>query len=126
VPLPDHPCVVNVLDHLRGAGPKGLRASFLIELIDEVQPYPPAIVLLRQLVEAGYMSTVPAPVDADSVLVLTDDGEAQLAAARSAGAWLCQGVTVNPRRVLTEAGILQFLRAIDRGAVTLAPDLDPK
>jgi hypothetical protein len=116
---------VNVLDHLRVAGPKGLRASLLIELVDQVQPYPPAIVLLRQLVDGGYISAVPAPIVADSVVVLTDDGDAQLAAAKSAGAWLCRGVTVTRRTVLTEAGLLEFLKAIEHGDVTLNPDIDP-
>lgn len=92
MPLPDHPAVVNVLDHLRGAGQNGLRASFLMELLDGVQPYPPPIVVLRQIVDAGYATASPAPATIESILVITEEGEAELAAAKNAGAWICQGV----------------------------------
>ena len=53
VALPDQPAVVNVLDHLGRAGQNGLRASFLVELLDSVKPYPPPIVVLRQIVDGG-------------------------------------------------------------------------
>ena len=54
-----------------------MRASLLVDLIDKVQPYPPAIVLLRQLVDAGYTAAAPMPLTTSSTLVLTDEGAAE-------------------------------------------------
>ena len=125
MPWSGHPAVVNVLDHLRGAGQDGLRVSYLVELLDRVLPHPPPIVVLRQLVDDGYATASPAPATTESILVITDEGQAVLAAAKNAGAWVSQGVTVTPRKVLTEAGIAAFLRSVEHGEVTLTPDLDP-
>jgi len=50
---------------------------------------------------------------------------AELAVAKNAGTRLLKGFTETPRRVLTEAGILAFLRSVEQSEVTLTPDLDP-
>ncbi|MBS2018007.1 MAG: hypothetical protein JST00_34340 [Deltaproteobacteria bacterium] len=125
MPLPEHPAVANILDHLERVGQKGLRTSVLLEVVKNVQPYPPPIVIVQQLVDAGYARASPAPVTTESLLVITDAGEAALAARKNAGAWISEELTITPRKALTEAGILAFLRSVERGEVTLAPETDP-
>ena len=68
--------------------PEGLRASFVVELVERIASVPPATQLLHELVAAGLVAAAPAPVTMGSRLRLTERGEAALAEATSAGAWL--------------------------------------
>lgn len=73
--------VVSALDDLLAAGPAGRKAASILELLDRGRPLPPAIVVLRALVDAGWVHASPDPVTVGSVLVLTERGRAELDAA---------------------------------------------
>ncbi len=91
-------------------------------MAERLKPIPPPMLLLQQLVDAGYVASATTPLTTSSILVLTAIGEEALKKGIDAG-WTTCRITVT--KGLPETDVLAFLRAVELGEVTLTSAVEP-